>query len=288
MRKLAEPAMEQARAAGFELVVGTSGTIVALGQAVQRMRGGEPWTNPTGQSIRLDDLRILADELCQATPAERIARGVDRHARGLAPLGAVLFWRPARALQAGSHHAVRRRAAGGRRARLHRATRRRHPHVGGGQRHPPSQRDGSRAPLRTIGSAPGARRLIGSRDLRPDAALHDWASTSGCCSSLPGILHDVGQHIGYERHEHHAAYIIRNGELRGFTDQEREVLALVARYHRKARPKRRDADFTALPPRQRQHRARPRRHPARRGRAGSQPPPGRARRPLRGERSDAW
>jgi exopolyphosphatase/guanosine-5'-triphosphate,3'-diphosphate pyrophosphatase len=65
------------------------------------------------------------------------------------------------------------------------------------------------------------------------------------------LLHDVGQHIGYERHEHHAAYIIQNGELRGFSELDRTIIALLARYHRKARPRRRDPGFGALPPRRR-------------------------------------
>ena len=81
------------------------------------------------------------------------------------------------------------------------------------------------------------------------AHLHHLGSEERRLLEYATILHDVGQHIDYERHEHHAAYIIRNCELRGFTQAEREIMALIARYHRKARPKRRDADFTAQPAR---------------------------------------
>lgn len=61
------------------------------------------------------------------------------------------------------------------------------------------------------------------------------------------FLHDVGVHISYERHHRHSYYLIKNAGLRGFEPDEIEVIALVARYHRRATPKRRDAGFAALP-----------------------------------------
>jgi exopolyphosphatase/guanosine-5'-triphosphate,3'-diphosphate pyrophosphatase len=51
------------------------------------------------------------------------------------------------------------------------------------------------------------------------------------------LLHDVGVHISYERHHRHSYYLIKNGDLRGFAPQEIEVMALIARYHRQATPK---------------------------------------------------
>jgi exopolyphosphatase/guanosine-5'-triphosphate,3'-diphosphate pyrophosphatase len=44
-------------------------------------------------------------------------------------------------------------------------------------------------------------------------------------------------HISYERHHRHSYYLIKNGDLRGFDPQEIEMIALVARYHRQATPK---------------------------------------------------
>jgi len=53
-----------------------------------------------------------------------------------------------------------------------------------------------------------------------------------------GILHDIGVHISYERHHKHSYYLIKNGDLRGFDPEEVEIIALIARYHRQAAPKR--------------------------------------------------
>ncbi len=51
------------------------------------------------------------------------------------------------------------------------------------------------------------------------------------------LLHDIGVHISYERHHRHSYYLIKNGDLRGFSPEEIEIIALVARYHRQSTPK---------------------------------------------------
>ncbi len=51
------------------------------------------------------------------------------------------------------------------------------------------------------------------------------------------LLHDVGVHISYERHNRHSYYLIKNGDLRGFDPREIEIIALIARYHRQGTPK---------------------------------------------------
>ena len=62
------------------------------------------------------------------------------------------------------------------------------------------------------------------------------------------LLHDVGSSIAYDGHAQHSAYIIRNGGLRGLTAEEIEIVALVARYHGGARPRRRrDEAYAGLP-----------------------------------------
>jgi exopolyphosphatase/guanosine-5'-triphosphate,3'-diphosphate pyrophosphatase len=62
------------------------------------------------------------------------------------------------------------------------------------------------------------------------------------------FLHDVGNHVSYERHHRHSYYLIKNGDLRGFEPEEIEVIALVARYHRRAPPKRSHEGYKDLDP----------------------------------------
>ncbi|HUL75258.1 MAG TPA: Ppx/GppA phosphatase family protein [Vicinamibacterales bacterium] len=61
------------------------------------------------------------------------------------------------------------------------------------------------------------------------------------------LLHDIGIHISYERHHKHSYYLIKNGDLRGFDPEEIEIIALVARYHRQAEPKKGHEGFADLP-----------------------------------------
>jgi exopolyphosphatase/guanosine-5'-triphosphate,3'-diphosphate pyrophosphatase len=61
------------------------------------------------------------------------------------------------------------------------------------------------------------------------------------------LLHDIGTHISYPRHHKHSYYLIKNGDLRGFEPAEAEIIALVARYHRKSAPRKSHTDFRALP-----------------------------------------
>jgi exopolyphosphatase/guanosine-5'-triphosphate,3'-diphosphate pyrophosphatase len=62
------------------------------------------------------------------------------------------------------------------------------------------------------------------------------------------LLHDVGSAIGYDGHHDHSSYVIRHGNLRGLSAEEVGLVALVARYHGKAQPRKRDAEFRALRP----------------------------------------
>jgi exopolyphosphatase/guanosine-5'-triphosphate,3'-diphosphate pyrophosphatase len=61
-----------------------------------------------------------------------------------------------------------------------------------------------------------------------------------------GLLHDVGYLINHARHHKHAYHLIQHAELQGWTAREVELIANVARYHRKASPKKRHPNFARL------------------------------------------
>jgi exopolyphosphatase/guanosine-5'-triphosphate,3'-diphosphate pyrophosphatase len=68
-------------------------------------------------------------------------------------------------------------------------------------------------------------------------AVHRFGDREREWLEYSAVLHDAGVHISYERHHRHSYYLIKNGELRGFEPQEIEIIALLARYHRQATPK---------------------------------------------------
>ena len=50
------------------------------------------------------------------------------------------------------------------------------------------------------------------------------------------MLHDIGVVVDYDDHHKHSRYLILNAGLPGFTPREAELVALIARYHRKGTP----------------------------------------------------
>ncbi len=60
------------------------------------------------------------------------------------------------------------------------------------------------------------------------------------------LLHDIGYLIGHSGHHKHSYYLIRNGALQGFTEIEIEMIANLARYHRKGKPRRSDYSYAHL------------------------------------------
>jgi len=60
------------------------------------------------------------------------------------------------------------------------------------------------------------------------------------------VLHDIGQQISYRWHHKHAHYLISHTELPGLSVEEVELVANVARYHRRADPSTDHEPYAAL------------------------------------------
>lgn len=63
------------------------------------------------------------------------------------------------------------------------------------------------------------------------------------------ILHDVGYLINPRQHHKHTYYLIKHSDLGGLTAEEIDVVANVARYHRRALPALKHDEFNTLTPR---------------------------------------
>ena len=82
---------------------------------------------------------------------------------------------------------------------------------------------------------------------RQTTHLHGLSEKEERLLEYAGILHDIGYHIGYSKHHKHAYYLVMNCDLRGFSPEERSILANLVRYHRRAQPKNKHSAFAALP-----------------------------------------
>jgi exopolyphosphatase / guanosine-5'-triphosphate,3'-diphosphate pyrophosphatase len=76
--------------------------------------------------------------------------------------------------------------------------------------------------------------------------LHQWGKEERELLWAAAILHNSGHYISHSAHHKHSYYLIRHGGLLGYTDGEIEIIANLARYHRKGAPKRKHESYQGL------------------------------------------
>ena len=77
-------------------------------------------------------------------------------------------------------------------------------------------------------------------------SLHGLAPGTGRLLEAAAYLHDVGHYVNDASHHKHSYYLVANSDLSGFTSRERELIANLCRYHRKAMPVPAHANFQTL------------------------------------------
>jgi exopolyphosphatase / guanosine-5'-triphosphate,3'-diphosphate pyrophosphatase len=77
--------------------------------------------------------------------------------------------------------------------------------------------------------------------------LHYWGAKEKELLWAAAILHNCGIYVSHTSHHKHSYYLIRNAEMLGFTELELELIASIARYHRKSKPKKKHENYSQLP-----------------------------------------
>ncbi|WP_035984231.1 Ppx/GppA phosphatase family protein [Leptolyngbya sp. KIOST-1] len=80
-------------------------------------------------------------------------------------------------------------------------------------------------------------------------SLHSWGTLEKELLWAAAILHNCGHFVSHSAHHKHSYYLIRHGELLGYTETELEAIANIARYHRKSAPKKKHDNYRNLPTR---------------------------------------
>jgi exopolyphosphatase/guanosine-5'-triphosphate,3'-diphosphate pyrophosphatase len=78
------------------------------------------------------------------------------------------------------------------------------------------------------------------------AMLHKLGNNEREYLEAASILHEAGIFVSHSAHHRHSYYLIRNTEMLGFTENEKEIIANAARYHRKSHPKQKHPDYAKL------------------------------------------
>jgi exopolyphosphatase/guanosine-5'-triphosphate,3'-diphosphate pyrophosphatase len=81
---------------------------------------------------------------------------------------------------------------------------------------------------------------------RTQGLLHNWGESERELLWAAAILHNCGHYVSHSSHHKHSYYLIRNGELLGYTENDIEIIANLARYHRKSPPKKKHYSYQSL------------------------------------------
>lgn len=77
-------------------------------------------------------------------------------------------------------------------------------------------------------------------------SLHKLSCIERELLEAASYLHDIGYTISHDQHHKHSYYIISQCIMPGFTNNEAEIIANIARYHRKSHPKKKHENFQNL------------------------------------------
>ncbi len=73
--------------------------------------------------------------------------------------------------------------------------------------------------------------------------LHSYGKLERELLEYAAIAHDIGAFLSHSNHHRHAYYLIRNYDLLGFNDTEIDIIANVALYHHKGTPRKHHANL---------------------------------------------
>jgi exopolyphosphatase/guanosine-5'-triphosphate,3'-diphosphate pyrophosphatase len=247
IRSVARRAVEAVRKKGFKTCVGSSGTIQSLSLVHEAaILGREP--SPTGhRTLTRKGLKRVNRLLGRTTEKEKLrVPGLDPRRRDIAvPGGILLSWilkrTDAEAIVVGER---------GLREGLLLDFVARHGEAKIAPNRDMRARSVDRLLRRgnaeVLHAAHVAR--LGLEIFDQTHALHQLTAREREWLQYGALLHDVGCYVGYAKHQRHSYYLITHGDLTGFSSEEIEVIASLARYHKGGRPRDTHENWRRLDP----------------------------------------
>jgi exopolyphosphatase / guanosine-5'-triphosphate,3'-diphosphate pyrophosphatase len=232
--------------AGFDRVIGTSGTILSLG-ALAAVEGRSAGTSLRNRRVSAKQIRRVRKQLVDLSLEKRLRLpGLEPRRADLSVAGAVLLDAILRRLDA---QEITLCDMSLREGLVLDYIARHRKEIAQADRYPDIRRRSvielaERCNYWPEHASQVARLAIAI--FEQTRSVHGLTDREREWLEYAALLHDIGVHISYEGHHKHSYYLIKHGDLRGFEPDEVETIALVARYHRRATPsghQRRFADF---------------------------------------------
>jgi exopolyphosphatase/guanosine-5'-triphosphate,3'-diphosphate pyrophosphatase len=239
---------EQILAAGFDRVIGTSGTILSIGAVAATAARGTPPAELRNLHIAVKQLRKVRKQVTELDLEHRLAiPGLDPRRADLVVAGAVLLDTILRRLEAEELTLCDLALREGLVLDYVRRNRRQIAQIDSipDVRRRSTLELAERCSYYAEHSNQVVRLALALFD--QTRAMHGLTDREREWLEYASLMHDIGGHISFSGHHKHSYYLIKNGDLRGFHPDEIEVMALVARYHRRGTPKRSHPQYAQLP-----------------------------------------
>ena len=233
--------------AGFDRVIGTSGTIQSLGTVAAAMETGVIPQEVRNLRVTAKSLRRLRKMAVDMELEERLRLpGLDPRRADIMVAGAVLLDTLLKSLEASD---ITLCDLALREGVLIDYIQRHHRHIARVDSYPDVRRRSViELAERCAWEATHARQVAAiALTLFDDTQrIHKLGDREREWLEFAAFLHDIGNHISYGKHHRHSYYLVKNGDLRGFEPEEIDVIALLTRYHRRATPKREHIGLTEV------------------------------------------
>lgn len=223
--------------AGFDRVIGTSGTILSIGTVAVALDSGVPPEEVRNLRVSAKAIRRVRKQVCAWPLEQRLGMaGLDPRRADLVVAGAVLLDTLLRRLGADEITLCDLALREGLVLDFVQRNRR---HIRQVDEIPDVRRRSALELAERSGWEDAHARQVAKLSLGLFdglRAMHGLGDREREWLEYAALLHDIGTHISFERHHRHSYYLIKHGDLRGFEPQETEIIALAARYHRRAEP----------------------------------------------------
>ncbi|MEL6552829.1 MAG: Ppx/GppA phosphatase family protein [Cyanobacteria bacterium J06621_11] len=244
---LAKRAISAAKQAGFTRIIGTSGTIRTLGEAVYIRNHDTTLQSVNAEVVSLKGLEALTDELISLKPNKREKiDGISSKRVDAIHLGGILL---VKLLKMAEIKEITLCDASLREGLI----------LDYIDRHPQEvealsiQTDLRHRKAAQLVHKYGANwesnthiASLADQLFEQTQDIHQLGEVEKEVLEYAALLHDIGQYLSLKAYHKSSRYILKREDPRGFTDEEMLLIGHVVRYHRKSHPKTKHKQFKRL------------------------------------------